>query len=202
LQAFRARCLTLLSVFESHQSGHHPPTNTRGHHTQVTLGLLLSGALTISQAILYIAVQLVAGISAAALVDALTPGPLLVSNALAADISPARGLWIEAILTAQLVLTVLIVIRGPYPPVFSAVGVSLSVFMGHITSVNFTGTGINPARSLGPNVVMADFPSTAWVYYVGPVMGAFIAVAVFGLLGFLGSSVSERDPEVKMVAKH
>jgi aquaporin related protein len=161
----------------------------------ITLGLLLSGAITLGQAILHVIVQLIAAICAAALVDALTPGPILFSNKLAAGISVARGVWIEALLTAQLVLTVLLLTRGPYTSKFAAVGIALSVFMGHMTGVNFTGTGINPARSLGPNVAMASFPGSTWVYYVGPVIGALIAVAMYAMLRFLGSIVHKQNSE-------
>jgi len=144
---------------------------------------------------MHIIVQCLAGISAAALVDSLTPGKILYSNALSPAVSPARGLWIEAFLTAQLVLTVLLLLRGPHPNKFAAVGVALSVFMGHMTGVNFTGTGINPARSLGPNVAMHSFPSTDWIYYIGPLIGALIAAALFGLLNYLRNCVEEVEDE-------
>lgn len=167
----------------------------------ITLGLLLSGVITLGQAILHIIIQLIAAICAAALVDALTPGPILFDNKLAAGVSVARGVWIEALLTAQLVLTVLLLTRGPYISKTAAVGISLSVFMGHMTGVNFTGTGINPARSLGPNVVMASFPGYTWVYYVGPLIGVLIAVAMYAMLRFLRSIVYKQDSEEQRNAK-
>jgi aquaporin Z len=36
---------------------------------------------------------------------------------------------------------------------------------------------MNPARSLGPDIVSTDFTGW-WVYVVGPVIGAAIAVAI------------------------
>jgi aquaporin related protein len=164
----------------------------------ITIGLCLSGAITIFQAVLHIIMQLLAAICAAALVDALTPGPILFNNRLASDVSVARGVWIEALLTAQLVLTVLLLTRGPYTAKFAAVGIALSLFMGHMTGVNFTSTGINPARSLGPNVVMKSFPGSTWVYYVGPIIGALIATAMFAMLRFLRSTVVRHDEEDRL----
>lgn len=43
------------------------------------------------------------------------------------------------------------------------------------------GTSINPARSLGPAVVSNTW-HLHWVYWVGPISGAIVAVIVFNLL--------------------
>jgi aquaporin Z len=43
---------------------------------------------------------------------------------------------------------------------------------------------MNPARSFGPDLALADF-SNYWVYIVGPITGAVIAV------GFAGSCVGQ-----------
>jgi aquaporin Z len=45
----------------------------------------------------------------------------------------------------------------------------------------FTGTSLNPARSLGPAVVV-DIYVHLWVYVIGPLSGAFLAVGVFALV--------------------
>ena len=41
----------------------------------------------------------------------------------------------------------------------------------------FEGASMNPARSFGPDVAIGDL-STWWVYLIGPVIGAVIAVGV------------------------
>jgi aquaporin Z len=41
----------------------------------------------------------------------------------------------------------------------------------------WSGTSTNPARSLGPAVVI-DLWSSFWVYLVGPVLGALIVIAL------------------------
>jgi len=40
---------------------------------------------------------------------------------------------------------------------------------------------MNPARTLGPDIVSLDFTSW-WIYIVGPVAGAAIAVMLIGLV--------------------
>lgn len=150
-------------------------------------------AITPLQALLNIIVQLLAAICAAALVSALTPGPLLVANGLASNVSRSRGVFIEAFLTAQFVLAVFLLCRPPRPHPFAAAGVALSLFMAHMTGINFTGTGVNPARTLGPDVVNGKFAASTWVYYIGPILGALIAAVVFALLRFLNRSSNPQN---------
>ncbi|MGW1894740.1 aquaporin [Streptomyces sp. NPDC002004] len=45
----------------------------------------------------------------------------------------------------------------------------------------FDGASMNPARSLGPDVALRDV-STWWVYLIGPVAGATLAVGVTRIL--------------------
>jgi aquaporin Z len=40
-----------------------------------------------------------------------------------------------------------------------------------------SGASMNPARTLGPDIVSTDFTGW-WVYIAGPVIGAAIAVAI------------------------
>ncbi|MDA9912826.1 aquaporin, partial [Candidatus Nanopelagicales bacterium] len=44
-----------------------------------------------------------------------------------------------------------------------------------------SGASMNPARTLGPNLVGGDL-STYWVYLAGPLLGAVLAVAIAMLL--------------------
>ncbi len=45
----------------------------------------------------------------------------------------------------------------------------------------FTGASVNPARSFGPCVAGLDFPGHHWIYWLGPLLGAVIAGALFRL---------------------
>lgn len=52
--------------------------------------------------------------------------------------------------------------------------------------IYYTGAGINPARAFGPDVISQSFPGYHWIYWVGPIMGAFLASAFWYLLETLG----------------
>ncbi len=45
----------------------------------------------------------------------------------------------------------------------------------------YTGTGLNPARSLGP-ALLAPLLGPYWVYAAGPLLGGALAVGAFALL--------------------
>jgi aquaporin Z len=82
----------------------------------------------------------------------------------------------EAVITFGLVLMILNLANGPKlngPFVPLAVGAYILAWgtMGG----PYDGASMNPARSLGPDVAIGKL-STWWVYLVGPVVGAVIAV--------------------------
>jgi glycerol uptake facilitator-like aquaporin len=101
---------------------------------------------------------------------------------LAATMPPPGMHWqaasFEAVITFGLVLMVLSLANGPKlngPFVPLAVGAYILAWgtMGG----PYDGASMNPARSLGPDVAIHDV-STWWVYLVGPLVGAVIAVGV------------------------
>ena len=64
-------------------------------------------------------------------------------------------------------------LSGPYVPFAVAAYIMAWGSMGG----PFDGAAMNPARALGPDVALGDL-STYWVYVVGPISGAAIAVLV------------------------
>ena len=51
--------------------------------------------------------------------------------------------------------------------------------------MHFTGGSLNPARSLGPALVLWSFPSYHWIYWAGPLLGAVVAALFYKLLKVL-----------------
>jgi aquaporin related protein len=48
-----------------------------------------------------------------------------------------------------------------------------------VADIRFTTAGINPARAFAPAVVTGSFPSYHWIYWIGPVLGAFLAIIAY-----------------------
>ena len=62
-----------------------------------------------------------------------------------------------------------------------AIGIGLAVV--HLVGIPLTGTSVNPARSLGPAVIVGgDALSQVWLFIVAPLVGGMLAAGVWLLL--------------------
>jgi aquaporin Z len=59
----------------------------------------------------------------------------------------------------------------------AAIAVGATVALNGLFASPISGASMNPARSLGPDIVSTDYTGW-WVYVAGPVIGAIIAVAI------------------------
>uniref|UniRef100_A0A8C4DYP6 Aquaporin 1a (Colton blood group), tandem duplicate 2 n=1 Tax=Dicentrarchus labrax TaxID=13489 RepID=A0A8C4DYP6_DICLA len=132
----------------------------------ITLGLLVSCQMSILRAFFYIIRQTEVF------------SPLLQLN----GISPYKGYGVEFLLTLQLVLCVLAVtdkrcdVGGLTP-----LAIGLSVALGHLAGISYTGCGINPARSFGPAIILESFDDH-WVYWAGPMSAGVVAALLYNFL--------------------
>lgn len=101
--------------------------------------------------------------------------------------APGRGLGqleaagVEAAMTAALVLMILLMTSSTRTARWTPLG-NLLLIAGLVWQVApYTGTSLNPARSLGP-AVLAPLLGPLWVYVAGPVTGALAGCGVFALL--------------------
>jgi aquaporin Z len=97
-------------------------------------------------------------------------------------ISQWQALLMEFVLTAGLVSTILGTASkaqnlGPV----SAFGVGAYIILAGLWSSPISGASMNPARSFGPDLVLWNF-SSYWVYIVGPIAGALVAVGIAYIL--------------------
>ncbi|KAE8381926.1 aquaporin-like protein [Aspergillus bertholletiae] len=149
----------------------------------VTLALCLVGGLSPIRGVLIFASQIVAGIASAGVVSALFPNALNVGTRLGGGTSISQGLFIEMFLTAQLVFVIIMLAVVKHKSTFLApVGIGMVFFVTELIGVYFTGGSLNPARSLGPDVINQSFPGYHWIYWVGPLLGSLLACGFFSLL--------------------
>ena len=67
------------------------------------------------------------------------------------DISTSRALFLEMFMTAELVITVLMLAAEKHKGTYLApVGIGLSLFVIMLVGTPYTGASVNPARSFGP----------------------------------------------------
>jgi aquaporin Z len=102
-----------------------------------------------------------------------------------------QALLMEVVLTASLVSVILgTASAAQNVGRVAALAVGGYIALAGLWSAPVSGTSMNPARSFGPALVSGDF-SGYWVYVLGPLAGALIAVGcAFVLRGAGGSPIS------------
>ena len=148
--------------------------------------MCLVGALPYFRGLLLTLSQILGGITAAAIVSALFPGPLTVRTNLGGGTSVVQGLFIEMFLTTLLVFTIFMLAAEKHKGTFIApIGIGLALFVAELTGVYFTGGSVNPARSFGPAVVTHEFHTYHWIYWIGPMLGALLASGFYKFIKML-----------------
>lgn len=157
----------------------------------VTFAMLLCRALSPIRAFLLVSAQIGGSIFSSFLVKVLFPTNFNVRTTLGEGTSLAQGTMIEAILTAELVFTIFMLAKEKHKATFIApVGIGLALFIGELVGVYYTGGSLNPARSFGPCVVTGVFDNDHWIYWVGPGIGAILAVIFYQFIKILEYEVA------------
>ncbi|KAI4369165.1 hypothetical protein MLD38_017646 [Melastoma candidum] len=159
-----------------------------GHiNPAVTFGLFLARKVSLVRAILYMAAQCLGAMCGCGLVKAFQRAYYTQygggANELQKGYSIGTGLGAEIIGTFVLVYTVFSATdpkrnaRDSHVPVLAPLPIGFAVFMVHLATIPITGTGINPARSLGAAVMYDKVQAwdDQWIFWVGPFVGAAIA---------------------------
>jgi len=103
-----------------------------------------------------------------------------------------QALLMEVALTGTLVSVILGTASGAQNVgAIAALGVGGYVALAGLWSAPVSGASMNPARSFGPALVSGDF-SSYWVYVLGPLAGALLAVACARLLRGAGGDPTSR----------
>ncbi len=153
-----------------------------GHfNPAVTIAAVADRRLDPVHGVAYIAAQVVGGIAAALVVGAIF-GQAAVVNTITkpgAGVSEIQALIIEVVFTAIFLAVIFTAVRRA--PTHAGFVIPLTLVVIHLAIVPFTGSSVNPARSLASALVGGDLTGI-WVYIVGPIVGGLIGWAVFKYL--------------------
>ena len=162
----------------------------------VTLGFLLTGRIGARQALGYWAAQLAGGILGAAVLWAIVssaPGWNAAHVGLGADgygaqsmigLSAGGAFLAETVLTFIFVWVVLGASRRVASPPAAGLAIGLALCCVHLVGIALTGTSVNPARALGPALILGGSAlSQVWVFILAPLLGGAIAAGAERLLG-------------------
>ena len=114
---------------------------------------------------------------------------------------------IETLLSAVFVFTVLGVTSQEKSERRAGIVIGLTLTLVHIFGIPFTGTSVNPARSIAPAVFAYLFNNNAtplnelWVYIAAPLLGALIAAFLYWLISHQKEKKVEVNQKVEKIEK-
>ncbi len=159
------------------------PLSGRPLHPAVTLAVTGRGVFKVAWVIPYLVVQLAGAVGAALFLQGMFGHVSSGGNyPIAKPGGDWRSLVMEIVLTAILVTVILNTATG-YRSIGhnAALAVGSTVALLGLFASPISGASMNPARTLGPDIVGLDFNGW-WVYIIGPIAGAAIAVTLIGLV--------------------
>ena len=153
----------------------------------ITLGCLISKRISPKDAGMYMVFQIIGAFIGSGLLA------LLVSQVGAAGTQtganscangPVAACIAETILTFVFVLVVLGTTDSKKGAGnFAGLAIGLSLILVHLVGIHYTGTSVNPARSIAPAVFEGgDALSQLWAFIVGPFAGAALAAVVWNCI--------------------
>jgi aquaporin Z len=158
----------------------------------ITIAMLVAKKISGRDAVGYLVAQCVGAVLGAAILLAIASGKAgfsIAANGLGQNgygaLSPHQY-SLGACFIAEIVLTFLFlfVIFGSThanaPKGFAGIAIGLTLVLIHIVGIPITGTSVNPARSLGPALLVGGGALTQlWLFIVAPVLGGVIAALVW-----------------------
>jgi aquaporin Z len=173
----------------------------------VTMGFLASGRMGLTEAIGYWIAQFAGGIAGALALWGIVAGSPDYSRSttgLGADgwgkgvsmvgLSGGAAFGAEVVLTFMFVLVVLGATSRLGTPAAAGLAIGLALTLVHLLGIPLTGTSVNPARSLGPALVVGHHAlGQVWLFIVAPLVGGIAAAIVYKILFAGEGSTAEAD---------
>jgi aquaporin Z len=142
----------------------------------VTLAFAVRGNFPWRRVPGYIVAEVIGAILASIFLQVVYGGILNGATEPGAGVSDGTAVVTEAILTVGLVSVILGTAAGARNVGFNgAIAVGAYIGLVSVWGAPVSGASMNPARSLGPMLVGGDL-THYWVYLVGPIVGAMIAI--------------------------
>ncbi|MCB0712056.1 MAG: MIP family channel protein [Ignavibacteriae bacterium] len=149
----------------------------------VTIAFAVAGRFPWRRVPLYVVAQTVGGILASLLLLWYAPTHQTLGMTLP-TVDPLQALVMEILLTLFLMFVILSTAHGAQERgITAALAIGGVVALEAIFAGPITGASMNPARSIAPAIAAGNFVHQ-WIYIVGPVLGAALAVPLaWGIFG-------------------
>lgn len=179
---FGLALLAALYAFGEISGGHFNPA--------VSLAMFLDGRIEIGAMIMYWVAQVAGGVLAGLALLFVSSQEAVASTAttLGEGIDIWQGFALEAAFTAVFLMVILKASSSMSSAATAFLGIGLTLTMIHLVLIPFTGTSVNPARSLGPGIV-GDVWTDQWIYWVAPLVGAGVGFLLYRIVTAGGEDV-------------
>ena len=156
--------------------------NVSGCHINpaVSFAMLLTKKMTCKEFCGYVVAQILGAFAGAAILGVILNSFSTLGANVYGNTTLAYNVWIallvEVILTFIFVLTILGVTSKKENGQTVGIVIGLTLMLVHLMGIGFTGTSVNPARSLAPAVLEGgEALSQVWVFIVAPLLGSALA---------------------------
>ena len=152
----------------------------------ITLGCFLTGRINGKDCGMYMLFQVIGAFIGSLLLFILTENvPGLEGTGANANVALLGGLLAEIIFTCVFVLVVLGATAKTNGATnnFAGLAIGLSLVLVHLVCIRYTGTSVNPARSIAPAIFQGGTAlANLWIFIVGPFVGAACAAGIWKLI--------------------
>ena len=154
--------------------------NVSGCHINpaVSVGMYVAGKMDIKECVKYIIAQILGALAGSALLGVILGSftSLGANSYNGTTVTVWIALLVEVILTFVFVLAILGVTDKKENGHATGIVIGLTLTLVHLFGLPFTGTSVNPARSLAPALLQGGTAlSQVWVFIVAPIIGGILA---------------------------
>ncbi len=153
----------------------------------ITFAVWLSGKMSGKDALMYMLFQTIGAIIGSAVLFALTANADFAgtgANACQSGVTLWGGLLAEVVFTFVFVLVVLgTTDEKKGAGNLAGLAIGLSLILVHLACIRYTGTSVNPARSIGPALFQGgEALKQLWIFILGPMAGGAFAAGAWKCL--------------------
>ena len=156
----------------------------------ITLGCFLTKRISAKDCAMYMIFQVIGAFIGSAILYLLTTNSGLEGTGannlnVKEGVEMAGGLIAEIVFTCVFVLVVLGATAKTNGATnnFAGLAIGLSLVLVHLVCIRYTGTSVNPARSIAPAVFEGgEALSNLWIFIVGPFVGAALAACIWMII--------------------